>query len=627
MLRRRTFRGPLLAGVFTLMSGLLLASGGWALDLERLGRALTQGPREPVGDLWFEETKDLDQVHCTASRANVSPDGAYVALWRRRIDRIQGPAFDLSVLSIDCLAQQRAMGQCVIKAYETNASPTMVVWSKNSAYLYLVGPQIDIRRTAAPGFRLSGGEHVLVQSNTAASAIDLAAPSGEASLLEDAPRMLADMDAMQSQYPGAELSNLRVGGAPTEASGLGFDESDFTARLFQANGSRRLPLPYPWISGARLQTTVDGPALWQNGTLTPIGASGLTAPIEKGAGVVRDNNTGLVVAVFREDGRVKPIGGAAKRPRIFAAGEAATASVWDYSESADGDVRVAVVSDLNRGRSIRINAGRRHSAYGCEAELSHRAVTRRVMDLGDRTWPLPARLYSGRRPKGLVVFFPGGPGSPIAQDARFRRIRPLLDDGYDVLVVAQSGSSDEGLGVVSRLAIEGGPALDKDAALVLRALGKSGLARYRHRVVFAESFGGMAAMALRAAEPGGSVQIDGYVLGAPWLSPRDPRSWAGTRGYGGFNPEAQVKWDKAMVGLDWSLPDDPMRRWARDRAATLTKAGKVTIIYGLQDPTFKPADVAGGADLVAIGYGDHATTLTSTEFMQALRAAVNRYAP
>ncbi|MDG2528903.1 alpha/beta hydrolase family protein [Caulobacter endophyticus] len=580
-------------------------------------------PAPPKAVFWQPASRNPDYAHCAASRAEISPDGAFVALWRPRVDDIRTPVFDLSVLRTDCLAGRDTTAACVVRTAVTNATPSAVKWSADSRGLYVISPQIDLRRLAAPDFSDAGAQGASLSSDIAASAVHLRAPPAGASLESVEARLRGGLAAARPVLPGHEVRSLRLEDGDG-FTGLGLNEADFAAVLLRASGAAPLGLPFPWLGGATLQQTGQGLAIWQNGELSAVRKGRLERSMARGAGVVVDAERDVVVAVFREDGVITPVGQGPAPPRILDRREAATAAVWDYSQTPDGRARVAVISDINGGRKLRLEVSGRRMDFGCPKDPPRRRLVRTVLDLGAEGWPLPARLYAGADPKALVVFLPGGPGSSIAGDAQLRRIQPLLDEGYDVLVVGPSGTSGEGLPVVSRLGRAGGEALDRDARLVLAALEGRGLRGYRHRIVVGESFGGMSAMALHAAEKGEGAAIDGYLLGAPWLAPRDPASWAKTRGFGGADPAAQAKWDRAMVGLDWSKPDDAMRTWARTRAADLARGGKVTIIYGEKDPTFLPADVGTGIELVALAQGDHASTLGSTAFTQALLDAVRR---
>lgn len=202
-------------------------------------------------------------------------------------------------------------------------------------------------------------------------------------------------------------------------------------------------------------------------------------------------------------------------------------SIVDASYSASSKTLVVLISDVfGRKKYAAFHVGGRSaSTYACRdtdtmmykftaPPVEHRVS---VINVGSAAWPLWSHYYQGKgQRKGIIVYLHGGPGASYNVQEAGKQFDELLIDGYDIIVPEYSASGGVGLDVMSRLAHNGGVAIDTDMGLITDWIAHTGKQKYPNSVLFTESFGALFYWS-RAVEHNAFQKV---ILQAPYLIPR-----------------------------------------------------------------------------------------------------------
>lgn len=214
------------------------------------------------------------------------------------------------------------------------------------------------------------------------------------------------------------------------------------------------------------------------------------------------------------------------------------------------------------------------------------------------------RFRSEKSSRGLVVYFHGGPGRSLRDDAYLNTIRNYLDLGYEVLAVDGVGSRDNGLRAMVDLRQDGMQSILNDARVV---------ADYVERispstnvvVVHGESFGGAQAIAT-------SRQLDdaSLILVTPWLKHREVNEVLD----GQRQIRSQMSWEVAILGPR----DAPSSIAFRQSLSKLTKdhplPRSALVIFAAGDRISRPEDIrAGEAEVVVLQRTPHELVMGQRE--------------
>jgi hypothetical protein len=230
---------------------------------------------------------------------------------------------------------------------------------------------------------------------------------------------------------------------------------------------------------------------------------------------------------------------------------------------------------------------------------------------GRSDWPLAAftiRTTGTRR--GLVIFLPGGPLSPVFNAAYLTRWQNYSQIGYDVLVPIASGRSELGPQAIRRLAESPSYAIETDARLLTEQL-RDRFAEYGTIVIHAESFGASFALALaRHLRPQQPV----IVLVSPWLAYKSPASWAPT-------PSYQHQFEAHALGFPTN--QNAYFDWIGQLAANELPGRRALVLFGARDTrvdlTIGPSlQRMYGARLHTIAGADHDTAMVSPQSWQLI---------
>jgi len=239
---------------------------------------------------------------------------------------------------------------------------------------------------------------------------------------------------------------------------------------------------------------------------------------------------------------------------ITSAGRSDRSILREMSASGNGSILISAATDgqgsyvvLRKDAlgalSIALCANGGSPVRYAQSTVSTSAIN--MLTLGDKNWSLGVIEERPPLPKGVVVFFQGGPVGDAANvvDARFPKL--YFARGWAVLSIVYSGTGGFDLGTLQRLRSRGVAAIVNDSSIVARYLDQA----YPNLpvIVHGESFGAVGALALEsrlARRRGGLVAI------VPYLRSRPPSDWVIRTGLLATNPDYQTHWERAVIGID-----------------------------------------------------------------------------
>lgn len=224
-------------------------------------------------------------------------------------------------------------------------------------------------------------------------------------------------------------------------------------------------------------------------------------------------------------------------PSSFLVGAAADAS----------GVAAFVLKDWEGNKTIEIVHPNGNSQLQCgRSEAPLRAnVTTRYIHMGRKHWPVLAANVSRADGAGpTVVIFSGGPAGDIGRIDFISSVRKYIQRGFNVFVIAYSGSLGMGADISERLRPGVVEALETDAEVVAEYLARRG---YKDIVIHGESLGAIPAAAL-AKHWRSSYKL---VFLAPLLKYRNPDEWVGkvSTKLKSIKVSTQRKFEQAMFGV------------------------------------------------------------------------------
>lgn len=243
-----------------------------------------------------------------------------------------------------------------------------------------------------------------------------------------------------------------------------------------------------------------------------------------------------------------------------------------------------VVSDSENARQPLVagNLGGVRFAHRCGEQRTSGAAVE-IVDAGTAQWPITAISVTQPQPRRLVIFFQGGPGAGIEDFAGL--VRPYRERGWNVLVVAYSGSIGVGRETFSRLAGDAVAALRRDAASVARYVER--VAPDVPVVVHGGSFGAAPAVATDMLL---RHRAGGLILMAPYLKSRHPSEWLRHFPMPGGNEQYQLEVEAAVIGIS---DEDRRSAFNRDLDRLFRSRGEgrpSLLIFGRHDAISRQTD-------------------------------------
>jgi hypothetical protein len=569
----------------------------------------------------------IEQDLCSTQDLTLSPDGRYLAAWSAYAfpgEAFRSPPPDLAILDVPCIMRRGFVQACALATFGELSPARYLAWSPDSKVLMTLGPGVEAKYLTAPGFRREDAARFALESRLGVKTMHLDGFVPRQDLIDTWAKVQRAQEALLRDE-SVIVADLPIRDGQERPVALFSRRSAFFARLGEDGLGRETTVSGVALdpSARWLHTTHEGFILASGELVRERGGR----TVARGDKIVLDPATGDLLAVH--DGldaitEVDPVSGRFIRrplPRhademLLAYARTANARTKAYHfEAPFGESRILLTA---RGKTASLRCPRK-------AE-QRRAVVIEKIDLGTSGRPLAARWFRSEGARGVVFMALGGPGAEAADRKRAFGLEPFVEQGFDVVLVTQSGNLGDGRSAPDRLAVEGGAALDKDAALIRQALSQKRFGRYRTAIFYGESFGGLLALAvMQSLQP--ARDFDQYMLAAPWLRPRPPASWADSRGAVHQNVMRQEQWEKATMGIDWAQPSDGFRRWAAMRAANLSCDSRLAIFYSRTDPTFSEQDIPcaanGNITIKALDRGDHTVALAATE--PWLKATLERF--
>jgi len=245
-----------------------------------------------------------------------------------------------------------------------------------------------------------------------------------------------------------------------------------------------------------------------------------------------------------------------------------------------------------------------------------------MLELGDKSRPLGIVEERPLLPKGVAVFFQGGPVGDAGDvvDARFPKL--YFARGWAVVSIVYSGTGGFDLGTLQRLKSGGVAAIANDAYIVARYLDQA----YPNLpvIVHGESFGAIGALALESRltrRQGGLVAI------VPYLRSRPPSEWAIKKGLLATNPDYQTRWERAVIGID----GEASRRNFNESLAALSlsrdPSRSALFVFSSTDLASRPEDIPPiyRADSQVLTFRDpHAFILAEPGITAAVNTLMDR---
>lgn len=569
---------------------------------------------------------------CGANRIDFSPDGRFLASYASRgFFPFRHPNPDLAILDVDCLIENDFAKACMLSATEANGPVREIAWATDSSSILAYAPAISLRSLKSPDFSMEGEERLALKSRLLADDMHL---EGHATL-SDLKRLWPRFQKALGKASSLDRAlDIPLSANARNADGLYLSRQDYAPRIKAGATWRAAPL-----SGAAAASGSKAPSrLLRLGKRRLILTAGELVAVDDGATVATGDRfklraNGELMAVFDDLDTITefaPGGATATRRAIdrrpgealidFSRAEGRDAVAHHY-EAPYGDARVRLEVE---GRARELVCKRK--------EGSSVAVEMQTVRLGPADRPMAATLFKTSAPKGLVVYAPGGPGALSTGAARALLVGPFVEEGWDVLMMTASGNSGAGRATVDRLARDGGAAVEADADAILAAVEAKAFGDYPRAIFYGESYGGVLALTTLNRMQGRKPVFERFLMGAPWLKPKAPESWADTRGPQQALPASQAAWEKAAVGIDWSLPTDAYRDWAAAQRAAMPCSADVAIYYSLTDPTFEAGDIACQAGpnftFTTKAKGSHMVALAGVgAWIKAQLAALPRTAP
>jgi len=562
----------------------------------------------------------LAQSLCGTKRLSLSPDGKFAAAWSPYVFEGKGfstySAPDLTVIDTDCVLSRGFDQSCVIAQYGDTAPATSMTWSADSTTLMSSGPGMEFKYFFAPLFQRQTVARVEVPIGDKFGPLRVDAFIGQ--------------DAIKAAVSASEkkFSTLSTSDDFSVTDVVASTEPRRQTAVYRQDGSF-----FAIVAGSSSQTArgISGVSLGDDAQLLHGGreefilASGTLVRLRDGKEVARGSQTvlspgtGGVVAVYDNLNSIFE--------RRVSSGTFVQRAIprrrdellIDYATTADAKLRAYHFEAPFGPARIELGNAERSKELVCARQAKFNfPVTIEKIDLGQPDWPLPARWFRNAEPKGVVFIALGGPGADASSRDRLFGLERFVKMGLDVVLVTQSGNLGDGKELPDRLAIHGGAALDRDASLIRQALAAPRFAGYARKYFYAESFGALLGLAtMQSPGKSGAANFDQYMLAAPWIRPRNPLTWADSRGPFHQNVLIQMRWEKAAMGIDWSKTVDAFRTWAALRADNMSCDAKVAFFYSKRDPTFSPKDVPceqnGKIVFRALDVGDHNVALAAAD--------------
>lgn len=189
------------------------------------------------------------------------------------------------------------------------------------------------------------------------------------------------------------------------------------------------------------------------------------------------------------------------------------------SFSQAGKVAAWITADFSGVRTYRWRTADGGGVFSCAGAAG--APSQSVIELGSPGWPLAAVAAVAPSAQRTAILFGGGPaGLSASNTATFTAAQKLSRSGWNVLVVAYSGSLGAGEITANRLREKGIDALERDAESIQSVL-TQWVGPQQRLLIYGESFGALPAIHLSRL----LHRQHQLILVAPFIKHLDPETW------------------------------------------------------------------------------------------------------
>ncbi|ESQ82020.1 hypothetical protein AEAC466_19065 [Asticcacaulis sp. AC466] len=453
---------------------------------------------------------------CAKYAVALSPGGHSLIAWHPTNPHIGlsprelADDFTIAALDADCLLKRTA-GCKSTQFYVTSPTVHSVYWSGDGQTLFVINGDGLLF-----SFRIAAGEVLEKQlvgkvadnlmgphSFTIATSSTTTEPAAELERLTgifSRPRLFAQEFRKTNFVVDRSNHPTLVGESPENLGLFVLSQDQPTANAdilstFTGQEGGSLPFVLRSASGNRWLIGQNNVSLLQDAPANDPERR-IIERFENGSWPIIDTDTGLLVGIHSETTvllfAVDPVSRAIQK-KVLSEVNRLHGAIASISISSHSGRAAFALRQLGRGITSEIYDATSGGdalavAQSCTDISSHSAAAPVIWDGGEKGWALPMRLYHGSGANGLIVFLHGGPASSSSFDPAWESLNELLDQGYDVVTVDPSGSTNS-VAQARRLSGMGGRSLEKDARLAAIQIDRLSK-KYPRVSLLAESFGG-----------------------------------------------------------------------------------------------------------------------------------------
>jgi hypothetical protein len=488
---------------------------------------------------------------CSSDDISLSPRAGFVVINRSSMSKtsLVSAARRLILGDLACLDKHGLTDACLL-TIEGLDGARVASWSSDDDHLFIVENSksvADFKLTHGKNPSIAFVERVSI-GESLGKTITVLGSSPAIPVAAEVLRWRKKLPIL-SQSPGNPvIVSLKSIVAPKFGEILYFNPQNLGVSVAQIKGD--VPVSRAFLQQGDLTIDTNGDGLisdvgWRFKSRSGVWSSESIAPFTRS---IISSRTGNIIGSYSLD-TVSLSGGStrsvAAQYELRSEITARPASVlWRVSADEQGNY-AAVFKDTAGTPSFVAFADGHHVRLTCPSNgTAFTRVKTRIVSLGSAQRPLGLIEEIPPEPKGIAVFFQGGPASNIAEVVDQPLPQFYLSRNWAVLAVGYSGSAGLGIQTSSRLKSDGPASLHADAAIVLGYLNRA----YPKLPVIShgESFGGAPAVALDAMLGGRKGAL---IAIAPYLKSRPPAEWLSTTGFFSGNLAYQESWENSVMGL------------------------------------------------------------------------------